>query len=52
MIVLFDTERIHHAQILAPGFASHDEGNDPTQEPPRVPGLFSDKVRAAHNQSS
>jgi hypothetical protein len=47
-IALLDAEPIHDAQILAPGFASHDEGNHSTQESPSVPGLLSDKMWAAH----
>jgi hypothetical protein len=52
MIALIDTERIDRAQILAPGFASHDEGNYPTQQTPSIPGMFGDKARAAHNEFS
>jgi hypothetical protein len=52
MIALIDAERIHHAQILAPGFTSHDEGSYPTEETLRIPGVFGDEAGAAHNPSS
>jgi hypothetical protein len=39
----------HHAQILAPRFASHNERNDPTQEASSIPGVFGDEAGAAHN---
>jgi len=50
LIAPIDSERIHHPQILAPGFASHDEGNYPAQQPPRISGVFGDKAGAAHAQ--
>jgi hypothetical protein len=43
-IALLDAERIHHAQILPPGFASHDESNDSVQTASGIPGVCGDKV--------
>ena len=48
LIAPIDAERIHFAQILAPGFAGHDEGYDPAQEAPSIPSVFGDELRAAH----
>jgi len=50
LIAPIDAERIHHPQILAPGFTSHDEGNYPDQHPPRISGVFGDKAGATHAQ--
>jgi hypothetical protein len=51
LIAPIDSERIHHPQILAPGFASHDEGNYPAQQSPRISGMFGDKAGAAYAHS-
>jgi hypothetical protein len=48
MIALLDTELIHHAQILAPCFASHDEGDEPAQETARIPGLIGNERGTTH----
>jgi hypothetical protein len=52
MIALIDAERVHRTQILLPGFARHDEGNYPAQEPASISSLFGDESRSAHNDSS
>jgi hypothetical protein len=33
-------ERFHGSHVLAPGFPSHDERNQPTQDAARVPSMF------------
>jgi hypothetical protein len=48
VIALIDAEHVHHAKILAPGFMSHDEGNDPAQEASSIPGVFGDEAGATH----
>jgi hypothetical protein len=50
LIAPIDAERIHRPQVLAPGFASHDEGNYPAQQPSRISGVFGDKAGTAHAQ--
>jgi hypothetical protein len=52
LIAPIDSERIHHPQILAPGFASHDEGNEPAEESPGISGVFGDEAGATHIPSS
>ncbi|WP_247386861.1 MULTISPECIES: hypothetical protein [unclassified Bradyrhizobium] len=50
MIALLDTERIDHAQILAPSFASHDEGDEPAQQTARISGLIGNERGTTHLQ--
>jgi len=49
MVAPIDMERVHHAQILVPGFASHNERDYRAQEA-CIPGVFSDEAGAAHTQ--
>jgi len=50
MVAPIDMERVHHAQILVPGFASHNERDYRAQEASSIPGVFSDEAGAAHTQ--
>ncbi|MBB4256104.1 MULTISPECIES: hypothetical protein [unclassified Bradyrhizobium] len=50
MIGLLDAERIHHAQVLAPGFAGHDESNEPAQQAVSIPSVLGNKVRTTHHR--
>jgi len=48
MVAPIDMERVHHAQILVPGFASHNERDYRAQEASSIRGVFSDEAGAAH----
>ncbi|WP_245328839.1 hypothetical protein [Bradyrhizobium centrolobii] len=50
VVIAIDPDRIHQAQILAPGLASHDGGNDPTQEATSISSVFGDKAGTAHDR--